>query len=80
MGQFIELKDSAARKKIAKHFNISLANLSQILHFKREGVNAENIREMAKQNGGVLMTPDTTDKQIHILNAKGETERIITTK
>ena len=35
MGQFIELKDSAARKKIAEHFDISLANLSQILHFKR---------------------------------------------
>lgn len=34
---------------IAETFGISLANLSQILRFKRNGKNAEAIRRMAQE-------------------------------
>lgn len=47
MKQIIELRDTEKRKMIAETFGISLANLSQILRFKRNGKNAEAIRRMA---------------------------------
>ena len=37
MKQIIELRDTEKRKMIAETFGISLANLSQILRFKRNG-------------------------------------------
>ena len=40
MKQIIELRDTEKRKMIAETFGISLANLSQILRFKRNGKNA----------------------------------------
>ena len=49
MKQIIELRDTEKRKMIAETFGISLANLSQILRFKRNGKNAEAIR--TKQYG-----------------------------
>lgn len=51
MKQIIELRDTEKRKMIAETFGISLANLSQILRFKRNGKNAEAIRKMAQENG-----------------------------
>lgn len=49
MKQIIELRDTEKRKMIAETFGISLANLSQILRFKRNGKNAEAIRRMDKK-------------------------------
>ena len=49
MKQIIELRDTEKRKMIAETFGISLANLSQILRFKRNGKNAEAIRKKKKQ-------------------------------
>lgn len=49
MKQIIELRDTEKRKMIAETFGISLANLSQILRFKRNGKNAEAIRRMAQE-------------------------------
>lgn len=82
MGQFYQLKDPIARKEIAEQFGITLANLSQILNFKRNGSNAEKIREMAKRKGAVLMSPDLEQKAetIKILDSKGKTERIVNLK
>ena len=51
MKQIIELRDTEKRKMIAETFGIALANLSQILRFKRNGKNAEAIRRMAQENG-----------------------------
>ena len=56
MKQIIELRDTEKRKMIAETFGISLANLSQILRFKRNGKNAEAIRRMAQENGGIKYT------------------------
>ena len=49
MKQIIELRDTEKRKMIAETFGISLANLSQILRFKRNGKNAEAIRKMRSE-------------------------------
>lgn len=78
MKQIIELKDTQKRKMIAKHFGISLPNLSQTLRFKRNGVNAEAIRTMAKENGGILYTVTGESKVVKILDSKGCVKKVVT--
>lgn len=80
MKQIIELKGKEKRQKIADHFGISLANVSQILRFKREGPNAEAIRKMAEENGGVRLTSDDTPKQVKVLDSKGNVKKVVTIK
>lgn len=50
--EIIEL-DSKSRKVIMKKFGISSTGLSFILHHKRNGKNAEDIRNMALELGGI---------------------------
>lgn len=77
MKQIIELKDTKKRKMIAEHFGISLPNLSQTLRFKRNGANAEAIRSMAKENGGILYTGKDEPKMIRVLDSKGNIKKTI---
>lgn len=77
MKQIIELKDTEKRKMIAKTFGISLANLSQILRFKRNGKNAEAIRKMAQENGGTKYTESDEPKNIKVLDSHGNVTSII---
>lgn len=77
MKQIIELKDTETRKMIAKTFGISLPNLSQTLRWKRNGVNAEAIRKMAEENGGIRMVADSEPKTVKVLDSKGNVEKIV---
>ena len=77
MKQIIELRDTEKRKMIAKTFGISLANLSQILRFKRNGKNAEAIRKMAQENGGIIYTKDNELQEVKILDSHGNVTSII---
>lgn len=78
MKQIIELKDTKKRKMVAEHFGISLPNLSQILRFKRNGVNAEAIRCMAIENGGILYTGTGESRIVKVLDSKGDVKKVIT--
>lgn len=77
MKQIIELRDTEKRKMIAKTFGISLANLSQILRFKRNGKNAEAIRKMAQENGGIIYTKDNELQEVKVLDSHGNVTSII---
>lgn len=82
MKQIIELRDTEKRKMIAETFGISLANLSQILRFKRNGKNAEAIRRMAQENGGIKYT-DTEGNEpskVKVLDSHGNVTRVISNK
>ncbi len=78
MKQIIELKDTIKRKMIAEHFGISLPNLSQTLRFKRNGANAEAIRSMAKENGGILYTVTGESRIVKVIDSKGRVKKVIT--
>lgn len=80
MKQIIELKDTGKRKMIADFFNISLPNLSQILRYQRNGPNADAVRKMAEEHGGVRMVEQCSSTTIRILDSKGETKRVITSQ
>lgn len=80
MKQYIQLKGKEKREKIAGVFKISLANVSQILNYKREGPKAEPVREMAKKLGGIVMTGDDVPKQVKVLDSKGGVIKVITNK
>lgn len=77
MKQIIELKDTEKRKMIAEHFGISLPNLSQTLRFKRNGANAEAIRSMAKENGGILYNGPDESKIVKVLDSKGHVIKVL---
>ena len=70
MKQIIELRDTKKRKMIAETFGISLANLSQILRFKRNGKNAEAIRKMAQENGGIKYTEGNEPSKVKVLDSR----------
>lgn len=80
MKQYIQLRGKEKREKIAKTFEISLANVSQILNYKREGPKAEPVRKMAKDLGGIVMTGDDTPKQVKVLDSKGNVKKVVTIK
>ena len=73
----IVLQDTEARKKICQALNISNALLSMSLSFKRNSTVCSQAREMALENGGVLMEESPMSRTVRILNAKGETVREI---
>lgn len=77
MKQIIELRDTEKRKMIAETFGISLANLSQILRFKRNGKNAEVIRKMAQENGGIKYTEGNESSKVKVLDSRGNVTSII---
>ena len=68
------------RKMIAETFGISLANLSQILRFKRNGKNAEAIRKMAQENGGIKYTEGNEPSKVKVLDSHGNVTRVISNK
>lgn len=78
MKQYIQLRGKEKREKIAKTFNISLANVSQILNYKREGPKAESVRKMAEDLGGIRMSGNDMPKQTKVLDSKGNVKEIIT--
>ena len=80
MKQIIELRDTEKRKMIAETFGISLANLSQILRFKRNGKNAEAIRRMAQENGGIKYTEGNESSKVKVLDSHGNVTRVISNK
>lgn len=80
MKQIIELRDTEKRKMIAETFGISLANLSQILRFKRNGKNAEAIRRMAQENGGIKYTEGNEPTKVKVLDSHGNVTRVISNK
>lgn len=69
----IVLQDAEARKKICRALNISNALLSMSLSFKRNSAVCSQAREMALENGGVLMEERPMSRTVRILNARGET-------
>ena len=77
MKQIIELRDTEKRKMIAETFGISLANLSQILRFKRNGKNAEAIRKMAQEYGGIKYTEGNESSKVKVLDSRGNVTSII---
>jgi hypothetical protein len=76
----IELNDMAARAEICRSLGISKPLLSLALSFKRDSVAAQQARAMALERGGVLMEEKPMSRTVRILNAKGETERVIEEK
>ncbi len=76
----IELNDMAARAEICRSLGISKTLLSLALSFKRNSVAAQQARVMALERGGVLMEEKPMSRTVRILNAKGETERVIEEK
>lgn len=77
MRRKIELADMAARAEICRVLGISKPLLSLALSFKRNSLAAQQAREMALGRGGVLMEEKPMSRTVRILNAKGETERVI---
>ena len=77
MRRKIELADMAARAEICRVLGISKPLLSLALSFKRNSLAAQQVREMALERGGVLMEEKPMSRTVRILNAKGETERVI---
>lgn len=76
----IELNDMAARAEICRSLGISKTLLSLALSFKRNSVAAQQARVMALERGGILMEEKPMSRTVRILNAKGETERVIEEK
>lgn len=74
MKQIIELRDTEKRKMIAETFGISLG---QILRFKRNGKNAEAIRKMAQENGGIKYTEGNESSKVKVLDSRGNVTSII---
>lgn len=83
MRQKIEL-NASGKAVLAKSFNVSVQNVSQALLFRRNSAQACRIREAALINGGSLVQIiDVTDEMkriVKVLNAKGETERVVMQK
>lgn len=83
MRQKIEL-NASGKAMLAKSFNVSVQNVSQALLFRRNSAQACRIREAALINGGSLVQIiDVTDEMkriVKVLNAKGETERVVMQK
>lgn len=78
MRRKIELADMDARNEICRTLGISKPLLSLALSFKRNSQSACKARDMALQMGGVMMEEKPMSRTVRILNAKGETERVIT--
>lgn len=78
--EIIEL-GTKARKLIMKEFGISGPNLSLTLRRKRNGKNAEAIRNMAMQLGGKLFIYTGVEvKPTKVLDSKGNITGVITIK
>ena len=70
-----------ARKIITETFKISGSNLSLILRRKRNGKNADAIRDMALKLGGKLFVRAGIEiKSTKILDSKGNIEKAVTIK
>ena len=80
MKQIIELRDTEKRKMIAETFGISLANLSQILRFKRNGKNAEAIRRMAQEMVELNILKVMNHQKVKVLDSHGNVTRVISNK
>lgn len=78
MIQEIKLKDQNVKHMIARALGVTPQAISQALRFKRNSKMAIQAREMALQNGGILMKEADREEKVKILNAKGETEKVIT--
>lgn len=78
MKRRIELSDTEARAEICRALGMSKPALSLALSYNRNSPTACKAREMALQMGGVLMEEKPMSRTVRILNAKGETERMIT--
>lgn len=78
--EIIEL-GTEARKKIMSAFGISGPNLSLTLRRKRNGKNADAIRNMALELGGRLFVRADVDiKPTKVLDAQGNVTGVITNK
>lgn len=55
MQKRIELTDRETRKMIAKTFGVTSMSLSLALRFKRNSPECKKMRQMALNNGGVLL-------------------------
>lgn len=55
MVQKIKLTDTQTRRKIAETFGVSMPYVSMALDFRRNSATAIKIRNMALNNGGVLL-------------------------
>lgn len=80
MIQEIKLKDQNVKHMIARTLGVTPQAISQALRFKRNSRMAVQAREMALQNGGILMKEANREEKVKILNAKGETEKVITVR
>lgn len=78
MIQEIKLKDQSVKHMIARTLGVTPQAIGQALRFKRNSKMAIQAREMALQNGGILMKEADRVEKVKILNAKGETEKVIT--
>lgn len=80
MRQKIELS-AKGKAMLAKTFRVSIQNVSQALLFKRNSVQACQIREAALINGGSLVQiVDVTNelkRQVKVLDAKGNVKAVI---
>lgn len=77
MRRKIELTDMEARAEICRTLGISKPLLSLALGFKRNSAAAQQARAMALEHGGILMEEKPMSRTVRILNAKGDTQRII---
>lgn len=80
MRKKIELRDTAMRREICEALHITNAALSYALNYRRNSPSAVAARAMALERGGVLMEEKPMSRTVRILNAKGETVRVIESK
>ena len=77
MRKKIELRDTAIRKEICEALHITNAALSYALNYRRNSPSAVAARAMALEHGGVLMEEKPMSRTVRILDARGETVRIV---
>lgn len=81
MRRKIEL-NASGKKMLAETFKVSVQNVSQALLFRRNSIQACQIREAALINGGSLVqiidVTDEVKRAVKVLNSKGEVEKVIT--
>ena len=77
MRRKIELADTVTRTEICRTLGISKSFLSLALSFNRNSTAAQQARVMALERGGILMEEKPMSRTVRILNANGETERVI---
>lgn len=78
--QKIEL-NAKGKALLAKMFGVSVQNVSQVLLFKRNSLQAARIREAAIANGGRLLeindVTDTAKRPVKVLDAKGNVKAVL---